>query len=135
MKTQTSTMQQNSLKKVWIVALLLVFGLMVNPMNAQNTDRTVTGVVSSLDGPLLGATVVLKGTTVGITSNESGAFTFPKKLKENDVLQVSYLGYKTREVVIKRATTFIEPFLEDIAVVIHGALRTEVTAVTATNEN
>ena len=125
MKTQTISMQQNMLKHVWAFALLLALCLFANPMNAQNTERTVTGVVSSLDGPLLGATIVLKGTTIGVTSNESGAFIFPKKLKEDDVLIVSYLGYKNREITIRRVTSFIEPFLEDNPVIIHGALRTE----------
>jgi len=107
-----------------------------NPLLAQNKERTVTGVVSSLDGPLLGAYVVLKGTTIGVTSNEDGSFTFPRKLKENDVLVVSYLGYKNSEVTITRNTSFIEPFLEDIAVVIVGALRTsEATIVPKPNRD
>ena len=130
MKTLSISKQQNLLKNGWIFAFIMALCLFANPMNAQNTERTVTGVVSSLDGPLLGATIVLKGTTIGVSSNETGAFTFPKKLKENDILVVSYLGYKNREVTINRATTFIEPFLEDNPVIIHGALRTDKTAGT-----
>lgn len=130
MKTQTITMQQHMMKNVWAFAFILVLALFTNPIHAQNTERTVTGVVSSLDGPLLGATIVLKGTTIGTFSNDTGAFTFPQKLKENDVLVVSYLGYKNREITISRVTRFIEPFLEDNPVIIHGALRTEATTGT-----
>ncbi|MAZ72241.1 MAG: hypothetical protein CMC70_03750 [Flavobacteriaceae bacterium] len=136
MKTQTITLQQNSLKLLWALGLFMTLSFFANPLLAQNKERTVTGVVSSLDGPLLGAYVVLKGTTIGVTSNEDGSFTFPRKLKENDVLVVSYLGYKNSEVTITRNTSFIEPFLEDIAVVIVGALRTsEATIVPKPNRD
>lgn len=130
MKTLSISMQQNMLKNVWALAILMALSLFANPVNAQNRERTVTGVVTSLDGPLLGATIVLKGTTIGTVSNETGAFTFPKKLVEDDVLIVSYLGYKNSEITISRVTSFIEPFLKDNPVIIHGALRTK--AVTGT---
>ena len=124
MKTQRNFIQHNSLSILCALSLLMVSCLIANPIFAQRTDRTVTGVVRSLDGPLLGATIVLKGTTIGVMSNDDGAFTFPKKLTENDVLVVSYLGYKSREVTIQQTTSFIEPFLEDIPIVIKGSLRT-----------
>ncbi len=133
MKTQTISNQQNFLKNVWVLPLLLALFLFANPVSAQITHRTVKGVVSSLDGPLLGATIVLKGTTIGAISNESGAFTFPQKLKENDVLVVSYLGYKNKEITINRVTSFIEPFLEDNPVMIYGALRTKETVAATKN--
>lgn len=132
MKTQTISMQQTTLKNVWAFAFLMALCLFANSMNAQNQERTVTGIVTSLDGPLLGATIVLKGTTIGVSSNETGAFTFPKQLKENDVLIVSYLGYKNREITINQVTSFIEPFLEDNPVIIRGALRTD--AATGTHK-
>lgn len=131
MKTQRNSIQHNSLKILCSVSFIMVFWLLASPMYAQSTDRTVTGVVRSLDGPLLGATIVLKGTTIGVTSNETGAFVFPKKLKENDVLVVSYLGYKNREITIRKTTSYIEPFLEDIAVILHGDLRTKDATTTS----
>tara|TARA_R100000935_G_scaffold26814_1_gene46898 strand:- start:94406 stop:94807 length:402 start_codon:yes stop_codon:yes gene_type:complete len=130
MKTLSISMQQNKLNISLVLAILLGLCLFTNPVNAQNNERTVTGVVSSLDGPLLGATIVLKGTTIGVSSNEAGAFTFPKKLKENDILVVSYLGYKNKEVTINRVTTYIEPFLEDNPVLLYGALRTDTSEST-----
>ncbi|WP_432411854.1 carboxypeptidase-like regulatory domain-containing protein [Rasiella sp. SM2506] len=127
MKTLSNSMQQHMSKNVWVLAFIMALCLFASPMNAQNAERTVTGVVTSLDGPLLGATIVLKGTTIGVATNESGAFIFPKQLKENDVLIVSYLGYKNREITINQVTSFIEPFLEDNPVLLYGALRTEKT--------
>ena len=125
MKTQSILSQKNILKTVRPFILVMIVWLCANPIYAQNTERTVTGVVNTLDGPLLRATVVLKGTAIGVSTNENGAFTFPQKLKENDVLQVSYLGYENKEITINADTTIVTPFLEDIAIVIVAALRTE----------
>jgi len=124
MRTLSISTRQNMGNNVWALGLLMALCFFVNPVNAQNTERTITGVVSSLDGPLLGATIVLKGTTIGVTSNDSGAFTFPKKLKENDILVVSYLGYKSTEITINRVTAYIEPFLEDNPVILYSTMRT-----------
>lgn len=124
MRTQI-THRRNFLQVVCAFSVIMVCWLFANPMHAQaKTERTITGVVTSLDGPLFGANIVLKGTTIGVTSDKTGAFKFPKELKEDDVLVVSYLGYKNQEVTIGQVTTYIEPFLEDIPVRIYGAMRT-----------
>ncbi|GAB5399277.1 MAG: hypothetical protein Aureis2KO_08620 [Aureisphaera sp.] len=98
---------------------------MANPVYGQQEGQVVTGLVTSTDGPLLGATIVLKGTTIGVVSNENGEFTFPEELKENDVLVVTYLGYKKEEVTIAKGTTYVEPFLEDDPIIVVAALRTK----------
>ena len=133
MKTHTTPLQHNVLKSVIAFGVLMALWLFANPMNAQNIDRTVTGVVSSLDGPLRGATITLKGTTIGTFSDETGAFTFPKKLRQNDILVVSFLGLITREVTIDRVTAYIEPFLEEDPIIIEGALRIDTKAATGSN--
>lgn len=63
---------------------------------AQNT---VKGVVQDSDGePLVGATVLVKGTKVGTATDIDGRFTI--KAKEGDMLVVSYIGYKPEEVYV-----------------------------------
>ena len=126
MKTQTKTSHQQFLKSIFSFGIIMTLCFFTNTLSAQNASRTVSGIVTSEDGPLLGATIVLKGTTVGVTSDESGAFKFPKKLKENDILLVSYLGYLTREVRINSKTSYIEPFLEDDPVILYTSLRTSI---------
>jgi len=128
MKTQFTSAKHNALKTLGFFALCMILPLLTNPMYAQNTERTVTGVVTSLDGPLLGVSIILKGTGSGVTSNDKGEFTFPVALKENDVLIVSYLGYETAEITISGDTSYIQPYLQDIPVVIIAALRTKDTA-------
>lgn len=94
-------------------------------MYGQNNERTVTGVVSSIDGPVQGASVILKGSNTGTFSNENGEFTFPQALQEEDVLLVSGLGYETTEIQITGDINFIQPVLEYVEIVIVAALRTK----------
>lgn len=56
-----------------------------------------TGTVTDSDGNALpGASVVIKGTTVGTTTNFNGEFNI--NLSQGDVVVVSYVGFGTKEV-------------------------------------
>ncbi|MGM9716173.1 MAG: carboxypeptidase-like regulatory domain-containing protein, partial [Prevotella sp.] len=56
------------------------------------------GVVKDATGePIIGASVVVKGTTNGAITDLDGNFTLPK-VKKGDILQFSYLGCQTVEV-------------------------------------
>jgi hypothetical protein len=58
---------------------------------------TSTGkVIDENQQPLPGATVVIKGTTTGVSTDFDGVFTLEHALGENTVL-VSYIGYQTQE--------------------------------------
>lgn len=120
MKTQTIT-QKNGLKTIGFIGLLMTLSLFSNSLSAQ-TERTVTGIVSDEVGPLENATVVLKGTSVGIDTDEDGTFTFPQKLKEDDTLVVIQLGYKKKEITIGADTSFVDVKLTDYDIIIVGSL-------------
>lgn len=69
---------------------------------AQKQD--VKGVVVDVNGiPLVGVSIMEKGTTNGVVSDLDG--NFKMKAADNGVLVVSYLGYSTREVVAKAGKT------------------------------
>ncbi|PQJ73427.1 carboxypeptidase-like regulatory domain-containing protein [Polaribacter butkevichii] len=74
--------------------------------------QIVKGIISDEDGVLPGASIVLKGTTIGVATNFDGEFTFPKPLQKGDVLLVSYLGYQTEILVIKEKQLNINYNLE-----------------------
>ena len=60
---------------------------------------TCTGTVKDLTGePVVGATVVVKGTTNGGITDLDGNFSI-KNAKQGDLLQISFVGYKTQEIV------------------------------------
>jgi len=61
-------------------------------------ERNITGTVSDETGqPLPGATIQIKGTSIGITTDFDGNFSIEVP-DEDAVLVVSYLGYATQEV-------------------------------------
>lgn len=56
---------------------------------------------------MAGASILLKGTKIGVTADFDGKFVFPKVLSEGDILLVSYIGYETQKFVIKKDQTFL----------------------------
>ncbi len=60
----------------------------------------VSGVVfdANTDEPLVGTSVFVKGTFVGTTTNDQGAYSL--EAATGDVLVVAYIGYKTQEVTV-----------------------------------
>ena len=102
-----------------------------NPVYAQDQTsstettqdgRVIKGIISDDSGPVEGATVILKGTKTGTSSNEKGEFTFPKPLKSGDVLLISYLGYKNQELKIDDSTNRLEIMLTEDLIEFTGAL-------------
>lgn len=82
--------------------------------NAQEAGKgTLEGVVTDASGPLLGATVIVKNTTRGTTTDVDGKFRLDD-LKNGDVLQVTYVGYDPYEVVFA-GQTFLEIKLQETA--------------------
>lgn len=84
-----------------LVCLFTSVGLMI-----AQTPRKVTGVVISEedDQPVVGASVLIKGTTLGTVTNIDGQFTIDNAPSTARTLKVSYIGMKTQEVAIKAGT-------------------------------
>jgi TonB-linked SusC/RagA family outer membrane protein len=62
-------------------------------------DIKVAGKVTGENGePLSGVTVVLKGTTVGTTTDNNGNFTLT--VPEKGTIEVSYIGYETKDISV-----------------------------------
>ena len=60
-------------------------------------SETATGTVVDAMGPVIGASVVVKGTTNGVITDFDGNFSIPN-VKKGDILQISFVGYTTQEV-------------------------------------
>lgn len=80
---------------------LLLLGNLVYAKNEVPIQQSITGVV--LDGasnePLPGASVVIKGTNQGTTTDFDGNFSLTTN-SSSDILVVSYLGFVTKEVAV-----------------------------------
>lgn len=72
----------------------------LNNLPPQQQQKTVTGKVTDMGNlPLPGVTVIVKGTTHGTITNTDGEFTLPN-VPANEVLQFSFVGMKTQEVLV-----------------------------------
>lgn len=122
------------MRKIFYTALLL-FPLSI----LAQTTLTVKGkVIDKENNPLPGASIILKGTTKGGITNFDGLFSFEIP-KTPSTLVFSYLGYKSKEVVItnqKNITVVLENSseqLEEIVVIGYGSSsKSDVTAAITT---
>ncbi|MDL2282218.1 TonB-dependent receptor [Parabacteroides sp. OttesenSCG-928-G06] len=80
----------------------------------QQQTRTITGTVSDSYGPVIGANVVIKGTTNGMATDIDGNFTLAN-VPEGATLQISYIGYLTQEIKITNQATIRVLLIEDSA--------------------
>lgn len=80
--------------------VLLLFGIMLLTVSAALAQRTVMGTVTDTNGePLIGANVLVKGTTIGSVTDFDGKYTIevPDGVS---VLVFSYTGFQTQEVTL-----------------------------------
>ncbi len=89
------------MKKRFIVLLLFIAGTL--QIFAQK--HIITGKVTAENGdPLPGATVLLKGTTIGTVTDVDGNYTLELEQSEG-VIVFSFVGYETKEVEIEGQNT------------------------------
>lgn len=90
------------------VTLILLAGALSFPAYVHATPATevlapesvherVTGSVEDALGPVIGASVMIKGTSAGTITDMNGQFSLDG-VKKGDVLQISFVGYITQEV-------------------------------------
>ncbi|MDR2916861.1 MAG: TonB-dependent receptor [Tannerella sp.] len=79
----------------------------------QEATRKITGIVADENGePVIEANVVEKGTTNGITTDIDGNFSLT--IPNNAILQVSYIGYITREIQVSSQSYYSIVLKEDL---------------------
>ena len=65
--------------------------------------RTITGtIVDESDFPIIGGTIVIKGTATGVTSDINGNYSI--SASTGDILVFSYLGYQSQEITVGNNT-------------------------------
>ncbi|MAD50079.1 MAG: SusC/RagA family TonB-linked outer membrane protein, partial [Flavobacteriales bacterium] len=83
------------MKKEFLKKISFLFALL---LTISTYAQSVSGVVTSEDGPLPGATVQVKGTTVGVSTDFDGNFTI--QANDSDILTVSYVGFESQDVPV-----------------------------------
>ncbi len=99
----------------------------------QNQTITVAGVVSDENGPLVGASVTVQGTTRVSITNQNGQFSLDG-VSPNGTLEVSFPGYATQEIAVDGRTSILilmEPaeVLDDVVITAFGTGQRKVSVV------
>lgn len=85
--------------------LLLVGMIWLTVVVATAQTRTLSGtIMAAEEGPLPGANVVVKGSTVGTTTDNQGKFTL-KVPTDNPTIIISSIGFLTEEIALGNRTT------------------------------
>ena len=106
-----------------VVALIICAAFSLQAF-AQNATNRISGTVVSNGEPVIGASVMVKNTSVGAATDIDGNFTI--QAADDAVLVVSAIGYQTKEVAVNGASTLnisleeSSTLLEDAVVVGYG---------------
>jgi TonB-dependent starch-binding outer membrane protein SusC len=94
-----------------LVVVLLLFS--ADALLAQS--RRVTGTITDANGPVTGASVIIKGTTKGVATDIDGNFAIDVD-GADPVLVVSGVGYTTKEMAVGAQTALNLVLAEDVTV-------------------
>ncbi len=83
------------------------------PASAQQTSgNTIQGVVTDANGePIIGANIMIEGTTTGTITDFDGRFTLD--VPENATLQISYIGFVSQNVKVNGRKDITVKLVED----------------------
>ncbi len=108
--SKTSSGARKQLRLLFPVCLLVI--LSINQAYAQTI--TLSGRVTNMTGPPLpGVTIVVKGTSIGTSTNSEGYYSL-KNTPEDAVLIFSFIGFKSREIPLNGRTQVNVQLQEDI---------------------
>ena len=100
------------MKRLRFKALLMLIAGLCMSVSVFAQQMTVTGVVKDPTGePVIGANVIIKGTTNGTVTDINGEFSI--EAQSGSVLEVSYIGYLTKEITITNQNTLRVILVED----------------------
>ena len=90
------------------IAVLVMF-MCLNVLAQQ----TITGIVKDESGSAIpGASVIIKGTSIGTVTDADGAFKISGR--PDDMIVVSFIGYKQQEILIGQQTVVDVKLAEDV---------------------
>ena len=96
-------------------------------VQAVQQSKKITGTVSDAMGPVIGASVVVKGTSNGVATDFDGKFSL--NVNPGQTLVISYIGYITKEVKVDSKTSYSitleedKKMLDEVVVVGYGTMK------------
>lgn len=124
-------------RKLLFLGLMFIIALpqcicaraMKDPQLAKTLfKKAVKGKVTDSNGEaIIGASILIKGTSLGTISDIDGNFELPS-VEDNAILVVTYIGYKTQEVVVNKNELNIvlkddTQILDEVVVTGYGTLK------------
>ncbi len=98
----------------WRLKSLLVILISLMTIGAaQAQSQTIKGVISSAGEPLIGANVIIKGTSQGAVTDFDGNYSI--RAKAGDVLVFTYIGYVDKEVTVGTSPTINVSLVENVS--------------------
>lgn len=112
-------LSKSKFKFIWL--FLFLFGGIIS-----SWGQTITGTVSSEEGPLPGATIIIKGTANGTTTDFDGNYSI--EANSSQTLVFSYIGYTKQEVTVANQTQInvllaTDNMLDEVVVIGYGTQR------------
>lgn len=116
----------SSASRVFFLCLMLLAILLSIPLNAQGQQNSISGQISDATNkePLVGVSVIVKGTTTGILTDIDGKFSIAAPI--GSTLVITYIGFEKQEIPIANRTPLNiqlkedSQLLEDVVVVGYG---------------
>tara|TARA_R110002049_G_scaffold301166_1_gene493051 strand:- start:10983 stop:14072 length:3090 start_codon:yes stop_codon:yes gene_type:complete len=106
-------MKKHQQKKPWFLVLSLTLGFLLTSFASYAQNITVNGKVISSDGiPLIGANVLVKGTSQGAQTDFDGNYSITN-VNPQATLVFSYLGFITQELAVGNKTILNVTMAED----------------------
>ena len=107
------------------VLLMLIAGIFLS-IDAFAQQITVKGIVKDTTGePVIGANVVVKGTTTGTITDFDGNFQL--SAKQGDIIVVSFIGYQPQELPVAAQMNVIlkddTEILDEVVVIGYGQVK------------
>ncbi|MDO5978346.1 carboxypeptidase-like regulatory domain-containing protein [Flavivirga spongiicola] len=82
--------------------IYILFTVFLFSLQAQNVDYTLRGrILDQLQTPLESATIICGNKSIGATTDKNGFFNLSLRGTPEDVLSISFLGYKKKEINIQ----------------------------------
>lgn len=121
--------------KLAILALSILTG-----MNVFGQTKTITGTVTDNSETLIGVNIIIKGTTIGTTTDFEGNYIL-ENVSSSDIIVFSYTGYTSQEILVGDQTVInvtleeASEALEEVVIVGYGTKKKSnvVGAVTSVN--
>lgn len=99
------------MKRILVLSLLLLTALIIH---AQQFEITGTVLDKKSHDPIIGASVLIKGTSLGTITDTNGQFVL-KDASKGKVLSISYVGYQTQDITLNGNQRNLSILLEEDA--------------------